>query len=130
LFAEMLADAIEGRPRSEVMRSRDGAWAGKISEVARGSWRGRLRPDVWSSAYVVQSLEASLWSVGRTGDFRNAVLTAANLGYDADTTAAITGQLSGALYGVSGIPAEWRKRVAWGSRIESTAASLFDQSGA
>jgi ADP-ribosyl-[dinitrogen reductase] hydrolase len=126
LFAEMLADAIEGWPRSEVLRNRSGEFAGRIGSIAGGAWRGKERRDVYASGYVVHSLEASLWSVGRTGDFRNAVLTAANLGEDADTTAAITGQLAGALYGASGIPPEWRDRIAWGSRIESTAARIFE----
>jgi ADP-ribosyl-[dinitrogen reductase] hydrolase len=40
---------------------------------------------------------------------------AANLGEDADTTPAITGQLA-ALYGASGIPENWVSRVAWGSK--------------
>jgi len=49
---------------------------------------------------------------------------AANLGEDADTTAAITGQLAGALYGRSGIPEIWVRRVAWGDQIKETAANL------
>jgi ADP-ribosyl-[dinitrogen reductase] hydrolase len=56
------------------------------------------------------------------------VLTAANLGDDADTTAAITGQLAGALYGGSGIPAEWLARLAWRERIEGLADRLLDRS--
>jgi ADP-ribosyl-[dinitrogen reductase] hydrolase len=58
----------------------------------------------------VHSLKAALWCVGRTGTFRDAVLLAANLGEDADTTAAITGQLAGAIYGASGIPEEWLEK--------------------
>jgi hypothetical protein len=42
---------------------------------------------------------------------------AANLGEDADTTAAAAGQLAGALYGVSGIPSTWGSRVAWRQQI-------------
>ena len=42
-------------------------------------------------------------SAGRS-DFADAVLRAANLGDDADTTAAIAGQLAGARWGVAGIP--------------------------
>jgi ADP-ribosylglycohydrolase len=38
-----------------------------------------------------------------TTNFRSAILLAANLGEDADTTAAVAGQLAGALYGVSGV---------------------------
>lgn len=72
------------------------------------------------------SLEAALWCIGRTGSFAEAVLMAANLGEDADTTAAITVQLAGALYGVEGIPAQWRERVALGPRIEAMAGRLFD----
>ncbi|MBV8128420.1 MAG: ADP-ribosylglycohydrolase family protein, partial [Planctomycetaceae bacterium] len=41
-------------------------------------------------------------------DFRQAVLRAVNLGDDADTTGAVCGQLAGAWFGESGIPAEWR----------------------
>ncbi|MFC8643260.1 ADP-ribosylglycohydrolase family protein [[Kitasatospora] papulosa] len=41
------------------------------------------------------------------GDFRTAVLTAVNMGRDADTTAALAGALAGALHGMSAIPREW-----------------------
>jgi len=67
--------------------------------------------------------------VGRTADYREAVLAAANLGQDADTTAAIAGQLAGALSGASGTPAEWRDRVAWRAKIEVLASTLLDAAG-
>lgn len=41
------------------------------------------------------------------GDFREAVLTAVNMGRDADTTAAVAGALAGATSGVGAIPAAW-----------------------
>jgi ADP-ribosyl-[dinitrogen reductase] hydrolase len=124
-LAEILADAIEGRPRSTVLRPRDEGYAGKIAATMAGSWRGKRRNQVGSSGYVAHSLEAALWCVGRTASFREAVLLAANLGGDADTTAAITGQLAGALYGLSGIPAEWLSRVAWQAEIEETGLALI-----
>jgi ADP-ribosyl-[dinitrogen reductase] hydrolase len=124
-YAEILADAIEGRPRSEVMSPRTGLYAGKIGGILKGGWRGKLREAVASSGYVAHSLDAALWSVGRTGDFRSAILTAANLGGDADTTAAIAGQLAGALYGMSGIPAEWLEKLAWRERIVATGEELL-----
>jgi len=49
---------------------------------------------------------------------------AANLGEDADTTVAITGQLAGALHGASGIPENWVSRVAWGEQIRLKAGTL------
>ena len=124
VYAEMLADAIEGRPRSEVLRSRAEGWAGRIEAIAAGSWRGEARLQINASGYVAHALEASLWSVGRTADYRSAVLLAANLGQDADTTAAITGQLAGALGGESAIPAPWLANLAWRDRLEATAVAL------
>ncbi|MFI0236730.1 ADP-ribosylglycohydrolase family protein [Streptomyces sp. NPDC016845] len=41
------------------------------------------------------------------GDFRESVLTAVNMGRDADTTAAVAGALAGALRGETSIPAPW-----------------------
>lgn len=41
------------------------------------------------------------------GDFREAVLTAVNMGRDADTTAAVAGALAGATHGVAAIPGMW-----------------------
>ena len=104
-YAEVLADAIAGSKRSEVLRNREEAFAGKITPIMAGSWRGKARDDMRASGYVSHSLQASLWSVARSGDYRGAVLLAANLGEDADTTGAIAGQLAGALYGEAGIPA-------------------------
>ncbi|WP_432762096.1 ADP-ribosylglycohydrolase family protein [Seohaeicola sp. SP36] len=124
-YAEVLADAIAGAKRSEVLRSREEAFAGKIKPIMAGSWRGQAREDIRASGYVAHSLEASLWSVARTGDYRGAVLLAANLGEDADTTGAIAGQLAGALYGEAGIPAAWREKLAWGSRLTQAASSLL-----
>ena len=125
-FADMLADAIEGRPRSEVLHSRVGEYSPAIAAINAGSWRGKARDEVHSSGYVAHSLEAALWSVSRTTDFSTAILTASNLGGDADTTAAITGQLAGALYGLSGIPRGWLAKLAWRERIETLAQRLAD----
>jgi ADP-ribosyl-[dinitrogen reductase] hydrolase len=112
LFADILADAIAGKPRSQVLRPRQGSYTGKIHGIADGSWRGKPRTEIRGSGYVVHCLEAALWSVSRTATFRDAILLAANLREDADTTAAVTGQLAGAIYGQSGIPKEWQERLA------------------
>lgn len=128
-YAELIADAIEGQPRHEVLAPRRGDYAGKIERIMRGSWRGAARSEIGSSGYVAHSLEAALWSIGRTRDFRSAILTAANLGGDADTTAAIAGQLAGAIYGASGIPDEWLAKVAWRVEIEQAAEQLLPLKG-
>ncbi|WP_399883919.1 ADP-ribosylglycohydrolase family protein [Streptomyces sp. BBFR51] len=46
------------------------------------------------------------------GDFTDAVLTAVNMGRDADTTAAVAGALAGATRGVQAIPADWAAAIA------------------
>lgn len=125
-FAEVLADAIEAAKRSEVLRARTG-FAGGIESIMAGSWRGMRRASVHSSGYVAHALEAALWSVGASGGYREAVLRAANLGDDADTTAAIAGQLSGALLGACGIPQDWRARLAWADRITASADALVSK---
>ncbi|MEK9524743.1 ADP-ribosylglycohydrolase family protein, partial [Streptomyces venezuelae] len=45
------------------------------------------------------------------GDFRTAVLTAVNMGRDADTTAAVAGALAGAAGGLRSIPEEWASAI-------------------
>ena len=61
---------------------------------------------------LVACLEAALWAFARSETFRDAVLLAANLGDDADTTAAVCGQVAGAYYGETGIPSSWLDRLA------------------
>lgn len=45
------------------------------------------------------------------GDFRTSVLTAVNMGRDADTTAAVAGALAGAVSGAAAIPQEWSSAI-------------------
>ena len=126
VYADTLADALSGMPRHDLLAAERSSDAPAIDAIVRGSWRGKRRQEVRSSGYVAHSLEAALWCVGRTSSFANAVLLAANLGDDADTTAAITGQLAGALYGVSGIPDSWLERLAWRDRLTAVADALVD----
>ena len=72
----------------------------------------------------MDSLEAALWCFTHTDSFREAILKAANLGDDADTTGAICGQIAGAYYGVEGIPEAWLEKLAMRERIEELAEGL------
>lgn len=65
------------------------------------------RNDISSSGYVIHSLEAAIWCFLKTDNFDDSVLRAANLGDDADTVASITGQISGAYYGLNSINPNW-----------------------
>jgi ADP-ribosyl-[dinitrogen reductase] hydrolase len=101
----------------------------EVELVAAGSFLTKEPPEIRGTGYVVESLEAALWAFDRTDTFRDAVLAAANLGDDADTTAAICGQLAGAYYGASAIPDEWLEKLAMRERIEEMADALLDLSG-
>ena len=63
--------------------------------------------EISSSGYVVDTLEAALWCLLNTDDYKTLALKAVNLGEDTDTTAAVAGGLAGIFYGAESIPAEW-----------------------
>jgi len=113
LFASILFNAFSGMDKERILFEHDEriVKASKIREIARGAYRGKKEKQIQGSGYVVKSLEAALWCFLTTDSFSNAVLKAVNLGDDADTTAAICGQLAGAFYGVSRIPASWMQWV-------------------
>ena len=60
-----------------------------------------------SSGYVVDSLEAAVWSLVNTDSYEGALLKAVNLGEDTDTVGAIAGGLAGLFYGYDAIPDAW-----------------------
>ena len=60
-----------------------------------------------SSGYVVDTLEAVVWSLITTSSFEEALLKAVNLGNDTDTVGAITGGLAALFYGFDAIPSQW-----------------------
>ncbi len=95
--------------------------------ISEQLFRSKSRDEIKGSGYVVESLEAALWCFWHTDNFRDAILAAANLGDDADTTAAICGQLAGAFYGQSGIPADWVNAIYHSQFIQETACALKDQ---
>lgn len=80
--------------------------------------------EITGTGYSVASLEAALWCFHTHHDFASTILAAANLGDDADTTAAIVGQLAGAFYGVGAIPEDWLHKLHMRSEIQAYATRL------
>ncbi|MFZ6756764.1 ADP-ribosylglycohydrolase family protein [Undibacterium sp. Ji50W] len=101
----------------------------KIISISQGDFLKKSSAEIRGSGYSVESLEASLWCFIHTDNFKDAILTATNLGDDADTTAAITGQIAGAYYGVDGIPATWLERLAMRDEILRMARELYQRFG-
>jgi len=66
------------------------------------------RENIKSGGYVVDTLEAAVWCLLTTDNYKDCVLKAVNLGSDTDTVAAIAGGLAGALYGLDNIQQDWK----------------------
>lgn len=126
LFGDMLARAFDGAPKPDILFSKEplAVRSAALQAIARGDYRGMNVDDLSGSGYVVHCLEAALWCFLTTESFAAAILQAANLGDDADTTAAVCGQIAGAFYGESGIPAHWLERLAMREDIEALADQL------
>ena len=97
----------------------------EFADVPLGTYRDKRREEIRSDGYVVSTLEAALWAVWNTQTFGEAILLGVNLGDDADTVGAVTGQIAGAIYGLSGIPENWQTGVADGARLLETAERLY-----
>lgn len=80
--------------------------------------------EIYSSGYVLHSLEASLWCVLNSDSYEETVLKAVNLGEDTDTTAAIAGGLAGIYYGVENIPKKWIENLVRTNDIKDLAERL------
>jgi ADP-ribosyl-[dinitrogen reductase] hydrolase len=135
----LLVGAVRGAPKDALLSPRftpvPGSWERapldpRIDTVAAGSFMTKAPPAIRGSGYVVESLEAALWAFASSATFEEAVLAAANLGDDADTTAAVTGQLAGAHYGLGGIPTRWLARLALREELTALADGLVTMSAA
>ncbi len=129
LFARILCRALHRNRKEEVLFGDADSFAGseKIAAIARGGYRDKLHDEIRGSGYVVECLEAALWCFLCTETFADAVLMATNLGDDADTTAAVCGQIAGAFYGESGVPAQWLERLALRDEIAALADGLHQR---
>lgn len=80
---------------------------------------------VKSSGYVIDTLEAVLWCIFHTTTYKDAVLTAVNLGDDTDTVGAITGGIAGIIYGLNAIPEEWISKLVNKMIVLNAASDLY-----
>ena len=133
LFGVMIALALRGESKTTIQSSGHRSvlpgsqLAPSIESIAAGSYKTKGESEIRGSGYVVESLEAALWCFHHTQSYQDAVLQAANLGDDADTTAAICGQMAGAYYGIEGIPENWLAKLAKKGYIQSVADKLYEK---
>ncbi|HEV2229587.1 MAG TPA: ADP-ribosylglycohydrolase family protein [Steroidobacteraceae bacterium] len=107
-LARALFLALSGRPKAEI-----------LAAVSAASGHRRR------NGAVTEALAVALEAFAATGNFRDAVLHAANHGGDSDVAAAACGQLAGAHYGAAAIPAPWRQCLVQRDLIETYADRLL-----
>jgi ADP-ribosyl-[dinitrogen reductase] hydrolase len=137
-YAGLMVGALHGKSKSEILGPRykpmNSTWQEyelieAVDHVAGGSFMELQPPAIAGRGYVVKSMEAALWAFYNSDNFRDGCLMAANLGDDADTTAAVYGQLAGAYYGINGIPEDWRLKLHMRKEILEMAETLWRLSG-
>jgi ADP-ribosyl-[dinitrogen reductase] hydrolase len=127
----ILAALINGEKKEEILSSDWSALRelevkalhGLVFHLTHAGYRHKSPPEIQGKGWVIASLEAALWAFHNSSSFEEAVLKAVNLGDDADTTGAICGQLAGAYWGESSIPADWRLLLAKREMIEEALRS-------
>ncbi|MGR9088766.1 MAG: ADP-ribosylglycohydrolase family protein [Gammaproteobacteria bacterium] len=131
LFSRQLLRALTADDKDRILFADGASFNGepRIQAIARGGFRDRNEDSIRGTGYVVDCLEAALWCFWTTDSFEEAILKAANLGDDADTTAAVCGQIAGAHYGLPGMPGHWLKRLAKREMIQELAERLHRNNG-
>lgn len=99
----------------------------KFDRLLKGDITKLDEDEIQSSGYVLHTLEASIWCLLTTDNYKDAVLKAVNLGSDTDTTGAVTGGLAGLLYGLDDIPKKWLLQIAKYDDIENLAERLNEK---
>jgi ADP-ribosyl-[dinitrogen reductase] hydrolase len=129
LFGQILGLALAGKPKEEVLFSSqidDPDCPEIILGISDGKYRSKSESEIESTFFAGKCLEAALWCFLNTDNFRDAILKAANLGGDADSTAAVCGQVAGAYYGIDSIPQNWKDALAKKELIFSMAQRLWE----
>lgn len=67
--------------------------------------------EIKSTGFVIDTLEATLWSLLNTNSYNQSIITAINLGDDTDTVGACVGGLAGIYYGIEGINKTWQNEL-------------------
>jgi ADP-ribosylglycohydrolase len=130
----LLVGALQGVSRRQLLTAGyspvPGLWneqplREQVHAVANESFRRKSSVEIDVSGGAASALEAALWAIDRSRNFREGALLAINLGLDSDVIGAVYGQLAGAIYGVGGIPPGWRNALVKRELIEDFADRLL-----
>ena len=133
-FAALLGGALAGAGKEALLAPdfspQPDAWSADslrppIREIAGGAWRGRRPRKILRGKFAaVAALESALSAFESGNDPDECLRAAASRPGDAQTAAAMAGQLAGAHYGASALPAAMRSGIARAAEIEALADLL------
>ena len=103
-IALAVQDFVRGEALRTVYRQRIAPFVAQSPEFA---FRRRRRQN--PSGWVVETMQAVLQALLETDSVEDCLVDVVNRGGDADTTGAIAGMLTGALYGMCSLPPRWLK---------------------
>jgi ADP-ribosylglycohydrolase len=75
--------------------------------------------EIHSSGYIIDTLEAAIWSFLKFDSTLNVLASSINLGRDTDTSGTAAGGLAGLQYGLNDIPMEWLDTLARKKEVET-----------
>lgn len=126
IYVQLAIELIKGYQKEKAydnaIRVCQGFYKGYVElftykRILNGSLITLCEDDIRSTGYVVDTLEAAIWCLLTTDNYKECVLKAVNLGEDTDTVGAVAGGLAGILYGYDGIPKEWKSAIVKGEVI-------------
>ncbi len=123
-LARALFLALSGQPKAHILAAVSAPFRPRGTQGGSAT-RNRQRERIRGNDTVTDALSIALEAFATTGNFRDAVLHAANHGGNSDVAAAACGQLAGAHYGAAAIPAPWRDCLLQRSMIETYADRLL-----
>jgi ADP-ribosyl-[dinitrogen reductase] hydrolase len=125
-FASLIFHALNAESKAQIFElNQYERQCMSIKAIAGREFMSLNYAQVIGSGYVVKSLKAALWCFFNGDSLEECILLAANLGDDADTTAAVCGQIAGAYYGFSHIRQEWRDTITQSAEIEQLEVDLY-----
>lgn len=83
----------------------------KYKRILKNNIRELHLDEISSSGYVVDTLEATIWTLLNTDSYEHAIIKAINLGQDTDTIGACVGGLAGIYYGLDNISNNWKSEL-------------------
>ena len=85
-------------------------------------------PPSEATGWIKKTMHAAHWAMTQGWEFETVLLAAVNLGGDADTVGAVTGQMAGRVWGYAGIPQPWLDVLHSHRDIVDLADRLYDLS--